>query len=249
MIIQAFAVAEHAKVLTPVMVNLDGFVLTHTYELVDIPAQEAVDRFLPPFQTTNKLSFESPTNMGFTATPAHYAEFKFQQHQAILDAAGVIADVDRIFGEQFGRHYGGLLEAYRVEDAEQILITLGSVTGTARVVVDQLRETGQKVGLIKLRYLRPFPAEALRTLTRNARALGVLEKNISLGYEGTVFTNVRSVLSEAPPPRPILDFVAGLGGRDISKHDIAAMFAQLATAVTQPPANPVIFVNLSVETE
>ena len=247
MTIQAFAVAEHAKVLTPVMVNLDGFVLTHTYELVEVPAQDAVDKFLPPFKTTNKMSFEKPTNMGFTATPAHYAEFKFQQHQALLDAATVIADVDRTFGEQFGRYYGGLLDAYRVEDAEIILITLGSVTGTARVVVDQLRAAGEKVGLIKLRYLRPFPSEELRSLTRHARALGVLEKNISIGYEGTVFTNVRSALAQNGDTIPILNFVAGLGGRDISKQDITQMFEQLSSAITEPPANPVIFVKLGVE--
>jgi len=249
MMIQAFAVAEHAKVLTPVMVNLDGFVLTHTYELVEVPAQEAVDKFLPPFKTTNKMSFEAPTNMGFTATPTHYAEFKYQQHQAILDSAKVIAAVDRAFGEQFGRRYGGLIEAYRVEDAELVLITLGSVTGTARIVVDQLRAEGRKVGLLKLRYLRPFPAEELRALTRPAQAVGVLEKNISMGYEGTVFTNVRSALAQNGRDIPTLNFVAGLGGRDISKPDIAQMFAQLSSAAVELPANHVIFVNLGVETK
>jgi pyruvate ferredoxin oxidoreductase alpha subunit len=248
MIIQAFAIAENEKVLTPVMVNLDGFVLTHTYELVEVPTQEAVDRFLPPFKTTNKMSFEAPKNMAFTATPAHYTEFKFQQHQAILDAATVIADVDHSFGEQLGRYYGGLLDAYRVEDAEFVLITLGSVTGTARVVVDQLRAEGRKVGVIKLRYLRPFPVEELRSLTRNAWALGVLEKNISIGYEGTVFTNVRSALSQNGTTQEILNFVAGLGGRDISRGDIAQMFERLSSVATTHPANRVIFVNLGVET-
>jgi pyruvate ferredoxin oxidoreductase alpha subunit len=249
MILQAYAVAEHPRVLTPTMVNIDGFVITHTYELVEVPAQADVDAFLPPFQTTNKMSFEVPTNMGFTATPAHYTEFKYQQHRALLDAAAVATEVDRTFGQRFGRAYGGLLEGYRAADAELLLITLGSVTGTARIVVDQLRANGRKVGLVKLRYLRPFPAKELAALTARAAAVGVLEKNISLGYEGTVFTNVVSALAQAGQNAPALNFVAGLGGRDIAKTDIAAMFDRLAAAALQPPPQRVFFINLGVATD
>ena len=248
MIIQAYVVAEHPRVLTPVMVNLDGFVLTHTYELVEVPTQQAVDEFLPSFQTTNKMDLAAPTNMGFTAMPADYMEFKFQQHRAMLDAAEIIAETDRAFGKKFGRPYGGLADGYRSDDADFILLTLGSVTGTARVVVDQLRAEGHKVGLVKIRFMRPFPAAELAFLTRNAKAVGVLEKNISPGYEGTVFTNVNSAFLNAGKLPLVLNFVAGLGGRDISKADISQMFEQLAAGVNDVPNNRVIFVNLQVDT-
>jgi pyruvate ferredoxin oxidoreductase alpha subunit len=248
MMIQAYAVAEHPEVLTPFMVNLDGFVLTHTYELVDLPEQEAVDAFLPAFQTTNKMDLEAPTNMGFTATPAHYTGFKIQQHRALLAAGPVIREVDERFSAHFGRCHGGLVEGYRLEDAELVLVTLGSVTGTARVVVDALRAQGRKVGLVKLRYLRPFPERELVELLRDAKAIGVLEKNISMGFEGTVFTNVNSALLQGgwDPRRQVLNFVAGLGGRDIAKEDIAAMFDHLEQSLHTPPAERVIFINPGV---
>jgi pyruvate ferredoxin oxidoreductase alpha subunit len=249
MIIQAYALAEHPKVLTPVMFNLDGFVLTHTYELVEIPSQTAVDEFLPPFRTANKMDLAAPTNMGFTATPADYMEFKYQQHRAVLDAAEVIAQIDGAFGLKFGRTYGGTVDSYRCEEAEFILITLGSVTGTARVVVDELRTSGLNVGLVKLRYLRPFPAGELMSLVRHARAIGVLEKNISPGYEGTVFTNVCSALSRNGSLPLMLNFVAGLGGRDVSKQDIREMFRHLSNSVQTPPQERVIFLNLRVNTD
>jgi len=248
MMLQAYAVAEHPEVLTPVMVNLDGFVLTHTYELVDVPPQAEVDEFLPSFQTTNKMDLAKPVNMGFTATPADYMEFKNQQHQGILHAAQVISETDRAFAQRFGRSYNGMVDTYRCEDAETVLVTLGSVCGTVRVVVDQLRESGHRVGLLKLRCLRPFPAAELRTLLANAKAVGVLEKNISLGYEGTVFTNVASALARDAQAPLLLNFVAGLGGRDISKQDISQMFTQLSDARQNPPQQRTIFVNLQVET-
>jgi pyruvate ferredoxin oxidoreductase alpha subunit len=248
MVIQAYALAEHPKVLTPVMINLDGFVLTHTYELVEVPSQEDVDAFLPPFKTANKMDLAAPTNMGFTATPADYTEFKYQQHRALLNAADVLAQADRAFGERFGRTYGGTVDSYKCADADAILITLGSVTGTARVVVDQLRDEGSRVGLIKIRCVRPFPAKELHELSRSAKVIGVLEKNISLGYQGTVFTDVTSALSYDGPAPLALSFVAGLGGRDVSKADIRQMFDQLFAAINSPPDDPVIFVNLQADT-
>jgi pyruvate ferredoxin oxidoreductase alpha subunit len=248
MVLQAYAVAEHREVLTPVMVNLDGFVLTHTYELVDLPSQAEVDEFLPPFNPANKMDFAKPVNMAFTATPADYMEFKYQQHQGILHAAQVLAETDRRFARQFGRTYNGMVDSYRCEDAETVLVTLGSVCGTVRVVVDQLREAGHRVGLVKLRCLRPFPAAELRTLLANAKTVGVLEKNISPGYEGTVFTNVASALARDAQAPLLLNFVAGLGGRDISKQDISQMFTQLFDARQNSPEQRTIFVNLQVET-
>jgi pyruvate ferredoxin oxidoreductase alpha subunit len=222
--IQAFAIAEHPDVLTPFMVNLDGFVLTHTYEAVDIPEQDEVDEFLPKFNTTNKMDINSPKSLGFTAGAGDNTEFKYLQHQALLSLAGVIQETGARFERIFKRKSTGLLETYRTEDAEYILITLGSVAGTVKPVIETLRAQGIKVGLVRLKYVRPFPAREIASVCKNARATGVLEKDISFGYEGTVYTNVKSALFDAGAVIPSHNFVAGLGGRDISREDIVKMF-------------------------
>jgi pyruvate ferredoxin oxidoreductase alpha subunit len=243
MTIQAFAIAEHINVLTPVMINLDGFVLTHTYEPVEVPAQEDVDAFLPPFHTPSKMDLEAPTNMGFTAGPAHYTEFKVQQHRAMLEATHVAVEVDNAFGRRFGRSYGGAVTAYRCEDAEVVLVTLGSVAGIVRDTVDELRARGVAVGMLKLRFMRPFPAyEVVRALA-TTRAVGVLEKDVSFGHAGAVFTEVASVLAGEANRPVLLNFVAGLGGRDISRADVEQMIAELRTTPIQPRER-VRFVNV-----
>jgi len=226
--IQAFAVAEHPDVLTPFMVNLDGFVLTHTYEAVDIPAQKAVDEFLPKFITTNKMDINSPKSLGFTAGAADNTEFKYLQHKALLASAEVIKETEDRFENIFKRKYSGLVETYKTEDAELILITLGSVAGTVKPVIEKLRAQGVRAGLLRLRYIRPFPAKEVSAACRNVKALGVLEKDISFGFEGTVYTNVKSALFDAGIVKPSHNFVAGLGGRDISKEDIENMFEILS---------------------
>ncbi|WP_422445686.1 transketolase C-terminal domain-containing protein [Thermoanaerobacterium sp. DL9XJH110] len=246
MIIQAYAIAEHPKVLTPVMVNLDGFILTHTYEPVDVPDQESVDRFLPPFDTPYKLDLDNPKNMAFSSAPEDNMEFKYQQHRAVLDAVEVIEETERRFYEHFGRKYGGMVEAYRCEDAEMVLVTLGSVTGTARVVVDRLREEGWKVGLLKIRFMRPFPQKEIAELSRTVKAIGVIDKDISFGYEGTVYTNVNSAVARSGKNVVTIDFIAGLGGRSISKKDIANMFSVLKSAAEGKRQKHVQFINLGV---
>ena len=243
MTIQAFAIAEHPDVLTPVMLNLDGFVLTHTYEPVQIPAQDDVDAFLPPFHTASKMALEAPTNMGFTAGPAHYTEFKVQQHRALLEATRVAAEVDKEFGRCFGRSYGGAVTAYRCEGAEVVLVTLGSVAGTVRDAVDVLRGRGVAVGMLKLRFMRPFPAREIEEALARVRAVGVLEKDVSFGHAGAVFTEVASALAGVATRPVLVNFVAGLGGRDISRADVEQIFAELSAATTQPRER-VRFVNV-----
>jgi pyruvate ferredoxin oxidoreductase alpha subunit len=227
MVIQSYAIAENLKVLTPVMINLDGFVLTHTYELVDIPQKDEVDKFLPPFETPYKMDLENPKNMGFSSSPSDNTEFKVQQHKAVLDAKEVIKEVDDSFRKAFGRGYGGLVDAYLCEDAEFIMVSLGSTTGTCRTVVDELRQEGWKAGVLKIRFMRPFPEEEIIEITKNAKAVGVIDRDISFGYEGTVFTNVNSALSKAGANVRSLNFIAGLGGRDISKESIREAFYDL----------------------
>ena len=248
MIIQGYKIAEHKDVLTPFMVNLDGFVLTHTYELVQVPNQQEVDHFLPPFETVNKMALDAPKSLGFSSTPQDNLEFKYQQHMAMMKSIEIIEASDREFGQRFGRTYGGMVDAYKCEDADAVLITLGSITGTARIVIDQLREEGLKVGLFKIRYMRPFPVNEIRELGRKVKAIGVLDKDISFGYEGTIFTNVNSALVGPDSPKVTMNFVGGFGGRNISKAEIAKMFHDLLFAMKGKPYDRVNFVNLGVKT-
>lgn len=228
MMIQAYRIAEDPKVLAPVMVNLDGFVLTHTYEIVEIPTQEEVDAFLPPINMTKQvMSLEDPKSLCISAGNDFNMEFKIKQEKDLHAAVDVIESVDKAFEKQFGRGYKGMMECYHTEDADAVLITTGSVTGTTRIVVDQMREEGKKVGLIKLRYLRPFPAQQVREAVAGIPSLGVIDKNISFGYEGTIFTNVNSSLVSMVKPPNTMNFIGGLGGRDITKADIREAFDKL----------------------
>ncbi len=246
MIIQAYKIAENPEVLTPMMVNIDGFILTHTYEMVDIPAQEKVDEFLPSYETVNKMSFENPKNMGFSSQPIDNTEFKYQQDRAMFDAVPVIEQTDAEFAEAFGRKYHGMVENYRCEDAEYIMVTLGSVCGTTRLVVDELREQGVRAGLMKIRYMRPFPEKQIQEIASKVKAIGVLEKNISFGYEGTVYTNVNSAIAKTKARPFMKNFVGGFGGRDISKQDIRHMFDMLKNETE--PTKTVEYFNLNVDT-
>lgn len=247
LIIQAYKIAENLNVLTPVMVNLDGFVLTHTYEIVDVPEQSDVDSFLPSIVNPYVMDIDNPKNLAFSTTPADNMEFKYQQHRAMFEAKAVIASVDDSFGQLFGRYYGGLVSNYRVEDADCVLITLGSISGTARSVVDELRREGLRAGVSRIRYMRPFPDAEIAALARPQRAIGVLEKDISFGYEGTVATNVKSALCQTGKPMPVLNFVAGLGGRSISHNEIRKAFLDLESCRKSEIVYKLQFVNLGVD--
>lgn len=223
----SYYIAEHKTVSTPFMANLDGFVLTHTYEVVDIPSQSQADEFLPKYQTENKLDLNHPKNFAFSAGPDTNSYFKYKEHLGLLNAKKVISEAEEKFFRIFGRKYTGLVESYRASDADYILITLGSISGLCREAVDFLREKGESVGLIRLRYLRPFPNEEIAESVKNAKALAVLEKDISFGNEGTVYTNVSSALQKAGIGIPALDFIGGLGGKNISLQDILDIFEEL----------------------
>jgi pyruvate ferredoxin oxidoreductase alpha subunit len=227
MIIQAYAVAEHDRVYTPVMVNLDGFVNTHTFELVRIPEQHEVDEFLPPFKSRNAIDFDHPRSFCMTASTEWNMEFRYQQQEAMNQAREVIAEVDKRFGDRFGRYYGGLLEEIRCEDAEVVLVGLGSVVGTSRIVVERLRNRGLKVGLVKLRFYRPFPKEYFKRLGSRVKAVGVIDRDISFGYEGAVASDIKSALASAGQCPKAIDFIAGIAGRDIAKEHIEEMYAKL----------------------
>ncbi len=225
--LMSYYIAEHPKVATPFMVNLDGFVLTHTYEVVHIPEQAQADAFLPPYTTENKLDFASPRNLGFSVGPELNDGFKYKEHLGMMAAKDVITEAEEKFAAIFGRTYPGLIETYETEDADYILITLGTIAGQVKDVVEGLRAKGEKVGMIRIRYMRPFPNEEIASAVKGAKAIGVLEKDISFGNEGTVYTNVNSALQKAGVSLPTANYIGGLGGKNISPHEIEEIFHAL----------------------
>jgi len=218
-IIQAFKIAE--KVLLPVMVILDAFVLSHTSEAVDIPDQDLVDRFLPlpPVNLPYKLDVLEPHAFGGLTSPDHYYEIRYKIQKANEDAISVAKEVDTEFQQIFGRGYG-VIETYRCEDAKLILVTSGTITGTARMVVDSERIKGRKVGLLKIRMFRPFPIKELREILPKAQKVAVIDRNIGFGHSGIFCQEIKSALYGEPIQVPIFGFVIGIGGRDVTTQDI-----------------------------
>ncbi|MDD3394563.1 MAG: transketolase C-terminal domain-containing protein [Anaerotignum sp.] len=225
--LMSYYIAEHKKVSTPFMANLDGFVLTHTYEVVEVPDAEQADCFLQPYETENKLDLSHPRNLAFSVGPDHNTAFKYKEHLGILQAKEAINEAESKFYGIFGRQYTGLTESYQAEDADYIIITLGSIAGLVRETVDKLRENGEKVGLLRIRYMRPFPNEEIASAVKNAKAIGVLEKDVSFGNEGTVYTNVNSALQKAGLSIPSSNYIGGLGGKNISAQEIESIFEAL----------------------
>ncbi len=222
--LMSYYVAEKKEVSTPFMVNLDGFILTHTYETVDVPSKKQADEFLPPYETENRLDLDNPRNLAFSAGPEHNYIFKYKEHTGLLNAKKAVSEAEERFNKIFGRKYSGLTESYKTDDAEYILITFGSISGLCREVADKLRADGKKVGVLRLRYLRPFPNDEIVNAVKNSKAVAVLEKDVSFGNEGTVYTNVNSALQKSAISIPSYNFIGGLGGKNISRSDIEDIF-------------------------
>ncbi len=222
--IQAFRIAE--ELMIPVMVCMDGYVLTHTMEPVDIPEQEEVDRFLPPYEPAYRLDFDDPFTMGAMVGPEAYMETRFHVHMDMMEARGVIRRVADEYAEAFGRHRGGLIETYDIEGADVVLVSMGSLLGTMRDAVDELREEGLKVGLLKVRCFRPFPKEAINDALKGVGVVGVIEKDVSLGLEGTLCSEMRAAFCGEESPE-ISSFIMGLGGRDVTVEEIKRVAREL----------------------
>jgi len=232
--IQAFRIAE--DLMIPVMVCMDGYVLTHTLEPVDLPEQEEVDRYLPPYEPTYKLDPDDPFTMGAMVGPDAYMETRYHVHMDMMEARSIIDKAADEFSEIFGRHRGGLVESYEIGDADVVLVSMGSVLGTMRDAVDELREEGIKVGILKVRCFRPFPKDAVHDAIKEAQTVGVIEKDISLGLEGTLCSEMRAAFCGEESPE-ISSFIMGLGGRDITIDDIK----QVARDLVANPACRVEF--------
>ncbi|MBE6494515.1 MAG: pyruvate ferredoxin oxidoreductase [Methanosphaera stadtmanae] len=213
-ILQAYKVTENPDICVPTMVCVDGFILTHTVDPVSILTQEEVDSFLPPFKPVNAyLDPADPMSLGTLADPDYYLEIRKDLDDAMQRSLPLIEEVGKEFGDKFGRYYG-LLEEYKTEDADIILIAMGSICGTIKEVIDQQRENGVKVGLLRVRVYRPFPKEAIINAVGDAK-LAVLDKDISLGSGGALYLDTKSVVSNE-----VHGFILGLGGRDVTPSDI-----------------------------
>lgn len=217
----AYKVCEDHDVLLPAFVCFDGFILSHTYEPVSLPTQEEVDAYLPAFNPYQRLDAAAPLSFGMYATPEYYTEFRYEIDQALYRAKDAFVRAGREFGEQFGRDYSALVEGYRLEDADTALVAMGSICGTAKDAIDEMRAAGRMVGLLNIRMFRPFPAQEIADALKGVSTVAVLDKNISLGSGGAVGTEVKAALLGSGIS--VYDYIIALGGRDVRKRDIAAV--------------------------
>jgi pyruvate ferredoxin oxidoreductase alpha subunit len=220
--LQAFRLGEELSL--PVMVCMDGFILTHAYERVDLPTQEQVDAYLPRYEPRQVLDPADPVSIGAMVGPEAFMEVRYLAHVKQRQALELIPAWADEFRKIFGRDSGGLIHRYRLEDAETIVVAMGSVLGTVKDTVDELREQGVKIGVLGITCFRPWPLAAVREALGSATRVIVLEKSIAIGLGGIVSNNVRG--SYRGPPEAVRTVIAGLGGRSITRKSLRAVFEQ-----------------------
>ncbi len=234
-IIQAYKIAESMYV--PVMVCYDGYLISHTVAPVEVPGQEAVDRFLPPYKPQVEIDPARPVNlnqvtlgdprMNAEGVLCHgYMEIRYLLQEALERTLKRVKEVDRDFGELFGRSYGGTVWGHRMDDAEVVLVAMGSLASEATVAADNLREQGCKAGVLGLRVYRPFPKEDLREALQRARLVVVFDKNVSYGYEGATCSDLRAALYGSGITPIVHDYIVGIGGRDVKARELAGAVQQ-----------------------
>ncbi|MGD8367187.1 MAG: transketolase C-terminal domain-containing protein [Desulfobacterales bacterium] len=238
--LMAFSLAETVNL--PVMVILDAFFLSHTFEPIDVPDQEAVDRFLPPYRPRFRLDTADPCALGQMAAPGVYMEMRRSMQEAMEAASGRMAQIEERFAEGFGRRYAAT-ETVCCEDARVVLVTSGTVTATARVAVERLRRSGERVGLLKIRTFRPFPADAIRRAMEGVEKAAVIDRNFSVGAGGIFAQEVRAALCREKTCPQVFGYVAGLGGRDITPDTIEEIYTR--TRDTDAPEEDSIWIGLN----
>jgi len=218
--IQAYKIGENPEISLPVLVNMDGFILTHAFEPVELIDQKMADEFLPPYKPEVYLTTKKPVTFGVLAEPTYYMETRYRLQQAIEASKQVIEDVANEFNKVFGRYAGGLVDKYRLDGAKTAIVAMGSVVGTIREVVDELREKGEKVGLLKIRAFRPFPKEALYDALKEVDNIIIMEKALSLGLGGILLNETKVAFYGKKKQPKISGFIVGLGGRDVPNKSI-----------------------------
>ena len=218
--IQAFKLAEELSL--PVMVCMDGFILTHAYERVDIPTQEQVDAFLPKYEPRQVLDPNDPVSIGAMVGPEAFTEVRYLEHEKQMQALELIPQIAEEFKAGFDRDSGGLVRGYRLEDAETVIVAMGSVLGTIKDTIDEMRANGAKVGALGVISFRPFPLQAVRAALKNAKRVVVLEKTFAVGIGGILATDVRTAMGDIALQHYTV--VAGLGGRPITRKSLHEVF-------------------------
>ncbi|MCP8316497.1 MAG: ferredoxin oxidoreductase [archaeon] len=226
-IIQAYRIAEDNRVRLPIMINMDGFVLSHTYEPVYLLSDSEVASFSPWNLYSPRLDSDNPLTMGGFCYPDYYFEIRYQSAKALRDSLPIISKVDEEFGKLSGRSYD-IVSPFECDDADTILISMGSISTTIRATVKKLREKGERVGMVSLRLFRPFPFDKMIKFIKNAKAIGIVDRALSPGaVAGPVFTDITSALYLSKMDIPAVNFFVGLGGRDVKMKDIESIFNKL----------------------
>ena len=218
----AYRLAEDRNVLFPAIINMDGFILSHVIEPIEMIEQEKIDQFLPPYQPLHCLHPDHPVTMGAFALPSIFAETKKAQEEALRSSMPQIIETWKNFGDMTGRYYHPV-ETYKTEDADTLLVTMGSCGETASVAVDKMQEEGRSVGLVKIRLWRPFPFDEFKKATLHAKQLVVIDRAISVGACGPVASEVKAALYGNDQRPSVYNFVAGISGRDVTPSDFVKM--------------------------
>jgi pyruvate ferredoxin oxidoreductase alpha subunit len=218
----SYRLAEDKNVLFPVIINMDGFILSHVIEPIELIEQEKIDQFLPPYQPVHRLHPDHPVTMGAFALPSIFAETKKAQEVALRSSMAKVIETWKAFGDMTGRYYRPV-ESHKTEDADTLLVTMGSFGETASVAVDKMREEGRSVGLVKIRLWRPFPFDDLKKATLHAKQLVVIDRAVSVGACGPVASEVKAALYGNDQRPSVYNFVAGISGRDVTPSDFIKM--------------------------
>lgn len=248
-VIMSYRIAEDSEIQLPVAVCYDGYYLSHLSERVEIPAQEEVDEFLAPLkamaEARPRLCLDKPLTFAAFATGPVFTEYRYKHAAAMSRAAPKIDEVDRAFEKIIGRTWGGIVEEYRNQDAEIALVAVGSAAGSVRNVVDKLRDAGESVGMIKIRSIRPFPRERLVDAIQGKRAIGVLDRNVCVGWStGTMFVEIKALQADLKSRVPMVGFIDGLAGTDITLEHIEHAFEVTRMAARGDPVQEVTWLGL-----
>ena len=219
-IIQAYKLCEDERVLLPVMICLEAFILSHTYMPVKIPDQDKIDDFLPSYKPKWFLDIDNPLSHANIVSPEWYMEFRYMMQEAMENAKQLIPEIDKEYGKYFDFEHGGLIDKYKCEDADLILLTMGTIGSESKIAVDSLRNEGLNVGSARVRVFRPFPKEEIRKLAENTQMFTIIDRGISFGMEGFLAEETKASLCNQEDQPLIAGFIAGLGGRDVAFKNI-----------------------------